>query len=348
MTSPGTSVGLLASGWHDPEQSAKRQVDMLLERIQFAGEQGFTSVWVGEHFMARPWPVFQAVPFLAHIMGRAQMQQYGFVALLPFRHPVAFAETVTTLDALSEGRLAVAPALGWRAEEFAMFGIERRDRVARFEEYLAVVTRLLSDEGSITFEGRYVQLEDVRMIARPTQGHRPPFWIGASSVKAVERAARLSDAWLGSAHTPFDQLESLVPAYLAALHAAGRSVPAARPIFRHCYVAETHEQAILEAGPSLLSYYGALGEWGLFKDVIRDRDFMQNVEETAQGRVILGTPDECVEEFARYQHLGFDHFVLQIGLPGMDQDRVLRALELIGRDVLPRISNVERLGAERQ
>jgi alkanesulfonate monooxygenase SsuD/methylene tetrahydromethanopterin reductase-like flavin-dependent oxidoreductase (luciferase family) len=52
-------------------------------------------------------------------------------ALLPFYDPVRLAEDMTVLHHLSNGRVSWVLGLGYRPEEFEMFGVERgRSRVA--------------------------------------------------------------------------------------------------------------------------------------------------------------------------------------------------------------------------
>ena len=47
-----------------------------------------------------------------------------------------------------------------------------------------------------------------------------------------------------------------------------------------------------------------------------DDTFALPFEELIKDRLIVGSPDECVEELKRYQALGFDYIVLDFHWPG--------------------------------
>ncbi|MBI3325916.1 MAG: hypothetical protein HYZ81_04335 [Nitrospinae bacterium] len=59
-------------------------------------------------------------------------------------------------------------------------------------------------------------------------------------------------------------------------------------------------------------------------------------EQVLEGRFILGSPDECATEVAKYQELGVEELILRCQWPGMPGEEALRALQLFGREVLPK------------
>lgn len=58
-------------------------------------------------------------------------------------------------------------------------------------------------------------------------------------------------------------------------------------------------------------------------------------EQVLEGRFILGSPEDCVEEIKKYQVLGVQELVLRRRWPGMPNQDSLRAVELFGGAVLP-------------
>jgi len=113
----------------------------------------------------------------------------GLLAL-PLHHPLRVAEDAATLDALSGGRFELGVGLGAEVEAFAGFGLDARERAARFEEALAVVRRAWR-EGPVGFEGRHFRCTDVEVHPKPVQAGGPPLWLGARSGDALARAAAL-------------------------------------------------------------------------------------------------------------------------------------------------------------
>ena len=86
-----------------------------------------------------------------------------------------------------------------------MFGVERKERVSRFEEILTIVRRLWTED-SVTFEGKHFQLRGVQESLKPIQKPHPPIWIGATNDTAIRRAARMGDTWILTTHASFPTL----------------------------------------------------------------------------------------------------------------------------------------------
>jgi alkanesulfonate monooxygenase SsuD/methylene tetrahydromethanopterin reductase-like flavin-dependent oxidoreductase (luciferase family) len=113
----------------------------------------------------------------------------GLLAL-PLHHPLRVAEDAATLDALSGGRLELGVGLGAEAAAFGGFGLDLRERAARFEEALEVVRRAWA-EGPVRFEGRHFRCGEAEVHPKPAQAGGPPLWLGARSADALARAAKL-------------------------------------------------------------------------------------------------------------------------------------------------------------
>src|SRR4029434_4750001 len=102
-------------------------------------------------------------------------------------------EGVATLDHITHGRLDVGVAIGYRERELEAAVLGRKDRVPKLEESLAVMKRLWRGD-EVTFEGTYTKLTTARLGLPPCQRPHPPLEMGAQSVGATRRAARLVDA----------------------------------------------------------------------------------------------------------------------------------------------------------
>lgn len=328
-------MGLFLSGWMDPARSSRTQVDTLLSRVRTAEDSGFSSVWVGQHFLAQPRPVLDTDVFLGRIVGETRTVEVGGVYLLPLQHPVHLAESLMSLDNISGGRFILCGALGWAPREFAALGVPIKQRVARFEETLHVMRRLWSEDEPWSHRGRFYSFDDILMVARSENSGGIPVWMGASSVAGVRRAARLGATWLGSSHTPLEDLRGFAQEYGAGLAEAGH-VSARRPLLRHCMVAETTELAVRRFVEAFEQYYTALGDWGIFRDVVGEAHSVGRAPGgLPPGRAIVGSPEDVREQIAEYQRLGFNEIVFQVGLPGTPESHVRQSLELLGNEVLP-------------
>lgn len=187
----------------------------LLRLARRAESLGVDSIWVADHLVA-PLGVQSVYPFdrspdpkpgnmgvieqfyeplttLAFLAGATSRIRLGVsVLVVPYRNPVVTAKIVTTLDALSEGRVIFGAGVGWLREEFTALGQDARHRGAVTDEYLEVCRRLWRDDVA-EFAGRHYTLPPVRTGPKPVQRPWPPIWIGGNSDAALARALALGD-----------------------------------------------------------------------------------------------------------------------------------------------------------
>jgi alkanesulfonate monooxygenase SsuD/methylene tetrahydromethanopterin reductase-like flavin-dependent oxidoreductase (luciferase family) len=114
-----------------------------------------------------------------------------------YRHPGVLASMASTLDITSRGRLELGIGAGWNQEECDAFGIElgtMRERFDRFEEGLAVLESLLTNERT-TFDGTYYKLTDAMNNPKPVQSPLPICIGGTGKQRTLPLAARYANHW---------------------------------------------------------------------------------------------------------------------------------------------------------
>ena len=160
---------------------------------------GFDSLWLSERIShAGPDPLVG----LAFAAGRTTNLKLGTsVMVLPGRSPATVAKGWASLDRLSNGRTLPAFGLGLRdAREQQAFGVERKERAARFDEALGLVRRFWL-EPEVTHEGEWYRYDGVRVEPKPVQ-QPPDVWLGGRSDAELRRCGRAGDGWLPSFTTP--------------------------------------------------------------------------------------------------------------------------------------------------
>ena len=116
--------------------------------------------------------------------------------------------------------------------------------------------------------------------------------------------------------------------------------PAELPVLRNIVVAKDRDAALREAGPALEASYRAMGESGLFTRIVGEASDQLDLERLIAGRVILGSPDEVADELiALRKAIGFDRLIARVQWMGLDQATVCRSIELIAREVMPRLAD---------
>ena len=123
------------------------------------------------------------------------------VSPVSFRHPVITAWQASAVDNLAGGRLRLGLGAGWNEDEHEAHGFELLDtesRFARLEEGLEVVSRLLSSEEPVSFEGEFYELNDAVLLPRSPRPGGPPIVIGGNGPnRTLPLAARYADEWNG-------------------------------------------------------------------------------------------------------------------------------------------------------
>jgi alkanesulfonate monooxygenase SsuD/methylene tetrahydromethanopterin reductase-like flavin-dependent oxidoreductase (luciferase family) len=169
---------------------AQQQLARIAEVATRAEDLGFDLLVVPERLSAQGgFPA--ALPVCAAAAAAtARLRIATGLLALPLHHPLRVAEDAATLDALSGGRFELGVGLGAEVEAFGGFGLDPRERAARFEEALEVVRRAWV-EGPVGFEGRHFRCGDIEVQPKPVQAGGPPLWLGARTADALARAARL-------------------------------------------------------------------------------------------------------------------------------------------------------------
>jgi alkanesulfonate monooxygenase SsuD/methylene tetrahydromethanopterin reductase-like flavin-dependent oxidoreductase (luciferase family) len=333
--------GLVSFADHLTDPVTGRQVSQV-ERLRqvtdsavLAEQAGFDSFGVGEHhFTAYILSAPELV--LANCAARTHRIMLGTsVTLLANVDPVRQAESMATLDVLSGGRAQVTFARGVSEETAHAFGIATFDELRpRFEEYLELVIRLLTED-EVTWSGRYRSaLERVRIEPRPVQRPHPPIWIGGglSPVSADLAADRGLPLMLPSLFRfPEDYLD-IVQRYRERVAAAGFAEQARVGFPSYLHVGRTSQEAKARWQPYFEHYRD-------FAQALRG-SFGRPVDYQSQlgGPAICGSPAEVLDRIGEINRLlGLDRHVVIMDGGGLPEDLYRQALDLVATEVLPEL-----------
>jgi probable F420-dependent oxidoreductase len=179
-----------------------------------AEQQGFDDVWVSDHLVIpkeQPYPapyILDPLQALAFAAAATETIGVGTSVLVgpQYASPLALANTLASLDAMSNGRLTVGLGTGWSKRESEALGGHWDHRGARLDEMIRMF-RLVWENSTADFDGEYYpSFEQIRVL--PPPAHRVPIWIGGSAPAAVERALR-NDGFHAMGPSP-DEMATLV------------------------------------------------------------------------------------------------------------------------------------------
>src|SRR5438874_2192412 len=146
------------------------------------------------------------------------------------------------LYVMSGGRATLGIAIGYKPDEFALYGVDLEKRGARFEEQLAIIKGLWTQE-RVSFKGAYYTVEG-RLEPKPVTRPHPPLWIGGWGDITLRRAATLADNWIPGPTADLKRLLAGKKRFLDNRQAAGRSQAVTEwPLTRDLIIAETDRKA---------------------------------------------------------------------------------------------------------
>jgi alkanesulfonate monooxygenase SsuD/methylene tetrahydromethanopterin reductase-like flavin-dependent oxidoreductase (luciferase family) len=301
-----------------------------VEQARLAEQAGFDWIVLGERHLHRPGyhEILTSLTWLAAKTDRIGLATSGIVA--PLYDPVVLAETLAHIDVLSGGRLTAGFVLGYRPEEFALYGVTQAERVARFEECLTILTRLWTED-EVTYDGKFTSIREAFLSPRPLQNPRPRLWNGGRVSAVLERTARMCDGWT----TSFNELDSDLPSKIAEYLSyptgegtLGRDVILCREGFN----APTSQDARRALEEPLRDLYDAYAGW---KRTSTDASRYTQGWDDIVARSVIGSLAECAERLAHYDEMGADGIILRIQPTGMPQADVLRSIEAFGNLLNP-------------
>lgn len=173
----------------------------ILDAALAAEALGYDSVWVSDHVVVPDsHNVFGDVFFdplisLAFIASATSRIELGTsVIVLPYRNPLVLAKSVSSLDALSGGRVVLGVGSGWLKGEFEALGVDYARRGRMTDEYIEIMKELWTSD-SPSYEGEYFSFTGIRFEPKPVRKPHPPVWVGGESRRSIERAVTHGDGW---------------------------------------------------------------------------------------------------------------------------------------------------------
>jgi probable F420-dependent oxidoreductase len=189
-------------GIHLPQFGRAAVAGGVQQAAALAERLGFDDVWVSDHLVVpkdQPYPspyLYDPLTSLAFAAAATTSIGLGTSVLVApqYTSPLALANTLSTLDNMSGGRLIVGLGIGWSKPEYEALHAPFEHRGARLDEIVDLLRTAWRDDPA-THDGTYYAFRDIRLLPKP--GHDIPIWLGGTSEAAVARAARKAEGYHG-------------------------------------------------------------------------------------------------------------------------------------------------------
>jgi probable LLM family oxidoreductase len=309
----------------------------VVEEIVLADQVGLDVFGVGEHHR-KDYAASSPVVLLAAAASQTKrIRLTSAVTVLSSADPVRVFQDFATLDGISNGRAEIMAGRGSFIESFPLFGYDLKDYDELFEEKLELLLKLRDSE-KVTWKGGHrPAFTNLGVYPRPVQNPLP-VWIGSGgNSESVIRAGLLGLplvlAIIGGSPLQFAPLVQL---YKKAATHAGHDV-SKLPVASHShgFIGENTELAADQFFPSTQATMNLLGKergWGHY-----DRSSF-DAARSFEGALYVGDPETVAQKIIHLRkNVGITRFFLHVPIGTMPHEEVMRAIELLGTEVAPRV-----------
>ncbi|MCT8138025.1 LLM class flavin-dependent oxidoreductase [Anaerobacillus sp. CMMVII] len=321
----------------------------VVEEIVLADQVGLDVFGVGEHHREDFAASSPAVVLAAAATRTKKIRLTSAVTVLSSADPVRVFQDFATLDGLSNGRAEIMAGRGSFIESFPLFGYDLKDYNDLFDEKLELLLKIRESE-KVTWKGGHrPAINNLGVYPRPVQ-EPLPVWIGSGgNTESVIRAGILGLplvlAIIGGSPLQFAPLVKL---YKRAAAQAGHD-PSKLPVASHShgFIADDTQTAADKFFPSTQYVMNVIGRergWGHY-----DRSSFDHAR-SFEGALYVGDPKTVADKIIHLrQNVGITRFMIHMPVGSMPHDDVMKAIELLGTEVAPRVrEEVAKWEAESQ
>ena len=330
------------AGLREGEKDGAKAINELIDRIQFADQVGLHAFGIGEHHRKE---FLDSSPFNILSAAAAKTKNIKLasaVTVLSASDPVRTFQSLATLDLISNGRAEMVAGRGSFSEAFPLFGFDFKDYDDLFIEKLNLLLNIRENE-FVNWSGKFrPAIDNLPIYPRPIQ-NPVPIWLGVGGTpQSFARAGAMGLPLMvaiigGNTH----RFRPLVDIYRQAGKEAGHP-PEKLTVGLHSlgYVANSMDEAID------LYYYGYAK---MFTKIGKERGWGPVTREQFDhlvgplGAIVLGNPEQVAEKILRHSEAlgGITRFQFQMDIADITHENLLKSIELIGKEVIPRLNNAK-------
>lgn len=309
----------------------------VVEEIVLADQVGLDVYGVGEHHRQDYAASSPAVVLAAAASQTERIRLTSAVTVLSSADPVRVFQDFATLDGISNGRAEIMAGRGSFIESFPLFGYDLNDYDELFDEKLELLLKLRESEKVTWRGGHRPAINELGVYPRPVQNPLP-VWIGSGgNSESVIRAGLLGLplvlAIIGGSPMQFAPLVQLYKK--AAAHAGHDETRLPVASHSHGFIAGDTQVAADKFFPSTQASMNVIGRergWGHYNRSTYD------AARSFEGALYVGDPETVARKIIHLRkHVGITRFMLHVPVGSMPHEDVMRAIELLGTEVAPRV-----------
>ena len=331
----------LSADYPDKSYGGDRVYKDMVEQAILADQLGFESISMTEHHLINvlmmPAPLQFAVKIAAHTRN---IKIITSVVVLPLHDMRVFAGEIVAADIFTDQRLLLGVGRGAYKFEMERLGVPIIETQQRFDEALAVLKALLSEE-EVSWDGQFYKFEPLTIMPRPVRIGGPPMMV---AVVNPDRVYSYAKDGMHIQTTPLsggqELLERQVNSFRRAkeeLSDSGEKLTLTLSRVGFVVRSEHARQSHLETAYAYYSRFDNVftGPGIVDAGMIRPLSRKQSIEELGENLLIC-PPGEMVDRMMPYVELGIDRMVLNINF-GVSQEETLESIQCFTEEVIPHL-----------
>jgi probable F420-dependent oxidoreductase len=285
-----------------------------LEQVLAAEREGYEWVNLTEHHVAADGYLPALLALLSAMAASTERIRLSTgMLILTLHNPIRIAEEAAVVDIISNGRLTLGVAAGYREVEFQAMQVDYATRGRRFSESLEIL-ELAWAGAPFSYDGQIFKIPEV--VVRPLPVQRPgiPLWLGGTTEVALRRVVRYGSPCFPGATDELGVVRQRMSSYDQMREQMGAVSPRELVLPRLAVVADTTAEARRRALPGIRAMFETYQSWGLpvdFSQALQDWGLLDDL-------VIVGDAEHCRETVERYAELGTTDLMLQFALPTIE------------------------------
>ena len=176
-------VGLVTPYWNNITKAE------LIEFARLAEDMGYDSIWVPEMWGR---DAFSILGLLAANTNRIKLAT-GIIPIYS-RSPAIIAQTIATLDEISQGRMILGLGTSGPIVIEKWHGVPYDKPLQRTKEYVEIIKMILNSE-RVNYENEIFNLKNFRLSFKPVRSNIPIF-IAAMGEKNIQITGEVADGWI--------------------------------------------------------------------------------------------------------------------------------------------------------
>ncbi len=352
------------------ENDEERLFAEALDQVALADRLGYDNVWAVEHHFLEEYSHSSAPEvFLAAAAARTENIRLGHgIRQTPraYNHPARTAESVSTLDVISHGRVEFGIGEGATRLELGGFQIPAKQKRAMSLEAGEQIANMMAMTPYPGYEGEFFSMPCRNVIPKPVQKPHPPMWIACTNRDTISLAARHGLGALAFAFANEGEAVQWVKNYYDIIKSEecvplGHTVNANIAVVTSFSLHESRAEAIRRGYDGFGFFRYAVGSL-VARDTTPGRTTLWTDYEAQRGDAVersvrsaeaagddysggIGTPDDVRRHLEGLEEIVVDQVIfLQQG--GRNRhEHICDSLELFASDVMPAF---KQRGAERE